>query len=247
MKTGGGPLDVQIVDDPELDSLGINIELHDSVDSDTLAMARGTRTSYNVVDGILVPFAVNNENEAMDEDDSAFISQALSVDSEMFPSQSVRASVSVSASSSRAEAPSIPAPRSAAVIPSIPASRSASMENQPNIASEQGRNKGGARKREETIKVQRNQQFMVHEGELHDLKLNESRLRILLVEKELEMKTKEMEQAEELFHLKKKIMLLEKQLLSKKGEAPTVELTKKSVFFYIRCFGRRFCIEKNDC
>ncbi|KAF6201915.1 hypothetical protein GE061_004311 [Apolygus lucorum] len=56
LKTGGGPQDTPVPEDPELDSLGnIDIELREAVDSDTVALAGTAATSYIMVNQTLMP------------------------------------------------------------------------------------------------------------------------------------------------------------------------------------------------
>lgn len=58
LKTGGGPApDIKIQSDPELDSCGIDIELIDTIDSDSIKLIENNTTlqDYIIIDDVLIP------------------------------------------------------------------------------------------------------------------------------------------------------------------------------------------------
>lgn len=88
LKTGGGPtLDVKIQSDPELDSCGVDIELVDTIDSDSIKLIENNTTlqDYIIIDDVLFPQKTRETTAFQLEPSTSFFNNDSGAEKEQTP------------------------------------------------------------------------------------------------------------------------------------------------------------------
>ncbi|KAF6198571.1 hypothetical protein GE061_008319 [Apolygus lucorum] len=157
MKTGGGAYTPDVPSDPELDAVGIDIELRDdAIDSDTIASS----SSYVMVGQSLVPITTTLELDTLETAEECETVEVTSL-----PLKSASESP---AFESLAPQPDLTDESS------TPSSRTQPKKGPKKTMTE-----------EEMLRTRRNELLIEHENQIHQNRLHESNLRGLLLEQEL--------------------------------------------------------------